>query len=207
MNNFMAKAQDNQELMEAAKAGDREAFERLVSQERDRIRALVASRVNARIVFGVEVDDVYQETLLRAYRSIVNFEWRGTDSLLHWLGGIAENVILHSARKWARERRVRFEEDVPDELVSPSRALRRDERFQRLEDSLDELSPEHREVIMRLRVEGLTFKQAAEEMGRSPEAVKRLLYRALKKLKTVFGDTESLHLPGRSLRGSEGDDE
>ncbi len=203
----MAKARDNQELIEAAKAGDRESFDRLVSRERDRIRALVASRVNARIVFGVEVDDVYQETLLRAYRSIVNFEWRGSDSLLHWLGGIAENVILHSARKWARERRVRFEEDVPDELVSPSRALRRDERFQRLEDSLDELSPEHREVILRVRVEGLTFKQAAEEMGRSPEAVKRLLYRALKNLKTAFGDTESLHLPGRSLRGSEGEDE
>ena len=51
------------------------------------------------------------------------------------------------------------------------------------------------------------FGQAAEEMGRSSEAVKRLLYRALKNLKTAFGDTESLHLPGRSLRGSEGQDE
>ena len=207
MNNLMAKAQDNQELIEAAKAGDREAFERLVSQERNRIRALVASRVNARIVFGVEVDDVYQETLLRAYQTITNFEWRGRDSLLHWLGGIAENVILHLARKRARERRVPLEADVPAEVVSPSRAISREERFQRLEDSLDELSPEHREVIMRVRVEGLTFEQVAEEMGRSPEAVKRLLYRALKNLKSVFGDTESLHLPGRSLKGLEGEDE
>ena len=57
----MTKTQDNQGLIEAAKSGDREAFETLVSQDCNRIRALVASRLNARIVFGVEVDDVYQE--------------------------------------------------------------------------------------------------------------------------------------------------
>ncbi len=203
----MTKANDNQGLIEAAKSGDREAFETLVSQDRNRIRALVASRLSARIVFGVEVDDVYQETLLRAYRSIANFEWRGRDSLLHWLGGIAENVTLQLARKRARERRAPLDEHMPVELVSPSRAMRREERFKRLEDSLDELSAEHREVILRVRVDGLTFQQAAEEMGRSPEAVKRLLYRALENLKSAFGDTESLHLPDRSIRASEGEHE
>lgn len=207
MNNLMTKAHDYEGLIEAAKAGDREAFETLVSHDCDRIRALVASRLNARIVFGVEVDDVYQETLLRAFRSIAKFEWRGRDSLLHWLGGIADNVVLHLARKRARERRVPLDEDVSVEGVSPSRAMRREERLQRLEDSLVELSPEHREVIMRVRVEGLTFQQVAEEMGRSPEAVKRLLYRALKHLKSAFGDTESLHLPDRSIRAPEGEHE
>lgn len=207
MHEPMAKAHDDQVLIEAAKAGDREAFEVLVSQKRDRIRALVASRLNSRIVFGVDVEDVYQETLLQACRSIANFKWRGGDSFLHWVGGIAENVILHLARKGARERRAPLEEDVPAELISPSRALCREERLERLEDSLDELSPEHREVILRVRVDGLTFEQVAEEMDRSPEAVKRLLYRALKNLKSAFGDTESLHLPDRSIRESEGEDE
>ncbi|MBN1835033.1 MAG: RNA polymerase sigma factor [Spirochaetales bacterium] len=200
----MVDPHDSQALTEAARAGDREAFERLILQHRRRIRSLVASRLNAHIVFGVCVDDVYQETLLRAYQSIGRFEWRGKDSLFHWLGGIAENVILQVARKRARERGTPLNEDVPVDQVSASRALGREERFRRLEESLDDLTSEHREVIMFVRVEGLTLAEAAKRMGRSPDAVKKLLYRALKNLKAAFGETESLHLPDRSLERAEG---
>jgi RNA polymerase sigma-70 factor (ECF subfamily) len=200
----MAEPHESQPLNEAARAGDREAFERIVLHHRRRIRSLVASRLNAHIVFGVCVDDVYQETLLRAYQSIDRFEWRGKDSLFHWLGGIAENVILQVARRRARERGTPLHEDVPVEQVSASRALAREERFRRLEESLDDLTSEHREVIMLVRVEGLPLAEAAQRMNRSPDAVKKLLYRALKKLKAAFGDTESLHLPDRSLEEAEG---
>jgi len=63
-----------------------------------------------------------------------------------------------------------------------------------------------------VRVEGLEFEEAGRRMGRSPDAVKQLLYRALKKLRESFGDTESLHLPERSLlaegpESAEGGDE
>jgi hypothetical protein len=40
-------------------------------------------------------------------------------------------------------------------------------------------------------------------MGRSPDAVTHLLLRALDKLRESFGDTESLHLPPRSLEDQE----
>jgi RNA polymerase sigma-70 factor (ECF subfamily) len=199
----MVKPQDSRMLVEAAKAGDREAFEKLVSRERPRIRALVGSRLHAHIVLGVSADDVYQETLLRACQSIGRFEWKGKDSFLRWLGGIAENIILHLARKRARERSEPLEEDVPAREVSPSRAVRREERFQRLEDALDELSLEHRKVIRLVILEGLTFDEAARRMDRSREAIKRLLYRALRNLKSVFGDTESLHLPDLALGSAE----
>ncbi len=196
---------DSRALVNSAQNGDREAFEKLVLKNGDRIRALVASRLNAHLVLGVDADDVYQETLLRAFQSIKKFAWQGEDSLLRWMGGIAENVILELARRRARERTTSFEAHLPAQVVTASRATRRAERFERLEDSLEKLSPEHREVILLTRIQGLTFEAVAQKMGRSPDAVKQLFYRALKQLKSTFGDTESLHLPERGLKREEGE--
>ena len=49
------------------------------------------------------------------------------------------------------------------------------------------------------RLEGLPVKEVARRMHRSEKATSVLLVRAQLKLKTIFGDTESLHLPQRSL--------
>ena len=72
-----------------------------------------------------------------------------------------------------------------------------------MEKALDSLSPEHREVILLARVEGLEIKQIATRLNKSVSAVKGLLFRALKGLKSSFGDTESLGLPERKLGGRE----
>ncbi|MBI4582950.1 MAG: RNA polymerase sigma factor [Planctomycetes bacterium] len=200
----MVKEQNIRALIEAAQDGNREAFEKLVEREARRLRALAASRLSAHIVLEVDLEDVHQETLLRALKSIRSFEWRGEGSFFPWLGGIVEKVILELARKGARERKAPLDPDLPAEGVSPSRVLRREERLQRLEDCLEALSPEHRQVIHLTRIERLTFPEAAERMGRSPDAVKQLLYRALKQLKSTFGDTESFHLPTRGLKDGKG---
>ena len=83
--------------------------------------------------------------------------------------------------------------------------LRRNERFDRLQESIDNLSAEYREVIVLARIEGLRIKEIAQRMNRSPDAVKKLLRRGLKKLRDGFGETESLHLPDRSLKTEEAD--
>ena len=68
------------------------------------------------------------------------------------------------------------------------------------QEALDKLSGDYRKVIYLARVEGLPMKEIATHMGRSPEAVKKLLGRALEKLRERFGETESLHLPDRQVR-------
>ena len=40
------------------------------------------------------MDDVLQETFLRAFDSLERFDWRGEDSLYSWLHGIARNVAF-----------------------------------------------------------------------------------------------------------------
>jgi RNA polymerase sigma-70 factor (ECF subfamily) len=93
---------------------------------------------------------------------------------------------------------------LPVDDATPSKAMRRDERFDRLQSAIDRLSPDHRRVILLARIEGLQVKEIAKLMQRSESAVKSLLLRALKALQESFGDTESLGLPDRRLKQEEG---
>ena len=166
------------------------------------------SRMSAQLRRVHDVEDVVQETLLRAFRSIDRFQWQGEESFLRWLGGIGRHVVLKLASRYEREQVLSLEQDPVRHGTSPSKAVRRDERFERLEKSLAGLSPDHREVIFLARIEGLRVKDIAERMNRTPDATAHLLARALRALKRSFGDTESLRLPRRALRRAEtpGDD-
>ncbi len=193
-------------LIERAREGDREAFEELVSPLRENLLNRICSKIGAGLREELSPDDVLQETQLRALRSIAKFRWQGDQSLRVWLEAIANNVILQSAKRHSRRREYRIDRDPSSPDVSPSRHERRNERFDRLKKSIDDLSPDYRTVIQLSRIEGLKVREIAERMGRSPSAVKNLLFKATKKLKDSFGDTESLSLPDRHL-GESGTDE
>jgi RNA polymerase sigma-70 factor (ECF subfamily) len=194
-------------LLERAKAGDRGAFDDLCRAHRERLESLVGARMGPALRGKVEPADIVQETLLRALQSMNVF--RGTDekTLLSWLLSIAEHLIWNASQKRSfREAPLSLE--VASEAVSASKRLRREERLQRLEESLSRLKPEQREAILLVKIEGLAVKEVARRMGRSEEGVRQLISRGVRELRGKFGDTESLHLPEEGLqrggtRGSE----
>ena len=185
--------------IENAKRGDRAAFDALVGQFRDRLGSAIEQQLARRQRGDVDFEDVLQEAFLRAFEGIDRFTWRGEDSLYPWLYGIAWNVASKLAEKSARRHTLEIPERIAADDVAPSKMARRDERFDRLERSFARLKPEYREVLRLARMEGLTVKEIAERMDRTEYAVKHLLARAIKQLREIFGDTESLHLPPRSL--------
>jgi DNA-directed RNA polymerase specialized sigma24 family protein len=77
--------------------------------------------------------------------------------------------------------------------------MQRQERFDRLEAALDQLPPDYREVILLTQIRGFPIGDVATRMGRSRDAISMLLLRALRRLKLVFGTTDSLRLPDKSL--------
>ncbi len=200
-----AEAQPAQGVIDAARKGDREAFDGLAECVRVRLAALVRSRLGDRL--RSEAEDVLQETLLRAFQSLDRFEWQGEGSFFRWLSTIAEHVILNAARHERRHRSLRLDRDRADDAPSPSKGLLRDERFERFEQAVQSLSPTYREVILLARIEGLSVKEISKRMGRSEDAVMQLLSRALRKLRAAFGETESFHLPHRRLKTDGGRDE
>ena len=179
------------------------ALESLVAGVQGRLAALCHARIGPHLRRKLDIEDAVQETLTRAFSSIEDFVWQGEDSFFRWLGGITERVILEVQKREEKRKTLQLARDVSAREPSASTVLRREERFARLEKALQGLSPEHREVILLARIDGLPLKEIAKQMDRSLDAVKQLLSRALKKLKASFGETESLALPPRALKRKE----
>jgi len=204
MQAIMSDKESAQQLVERARRGDRAAFGELAEMYRGRLEAIARSRMGREATRELEVADVIQETFARALESLESFQWQGEESFLRWLAGTAENFIAKTAKRRERRHLLRLEEDVVAPAQSPSKGLRREERFLRLERALEGLPPDYRDVIRLARIEGLKHEEIANRMNRSHAAVRQLIVRALRKLRERFGDTESLHLPDRTL-GSKGE--
>jgi RNA polymerase sigma-70 factor (ECF subfamily) len=192
-------------LIEQAKAGNRGAFDELIGRFRQRLRSELTAQLASHRATAVEVEEILQETLVRAFESLDRFQWRGDGSFLPWLCGIARNVIGKAMRGAHRKRHIELADRISGDGISPSKSIRRNERFDRLEEALAKLKPEYREVLRLVRLEGLRIRDVAVRMDRSEYAVKHLLARAIRKLGELFGETESFHLPHRELK-IEGDE-
>ena len=142
----------------------------------------------------VEVDDILQETMLRAFQEFEQFSYRGPGSFMRWLSLISRHVIVDAARYQNRARR-RADEMVPlrseslpggadpADSKTPSRLLAAKEDLRRLLKELDGLPPQYREVLLLAKVEGLTTQEIAAQLGKSRPAVALLLHRALRQLR------------------------
>lgn len=210
----MASDRDQLHLIERARQGDRAAFDQLALSHDSSLRALIHILLGEGLRGRVEVDDLLQETLLRAFRSLGSFQGGTHDALRNWLASVAHHAVLDGARRLSASKQdYRREVPLPAELTSdssrvrspapelsapdasPSRVLRRKERLERLLGALDSLEPDHRRVVLLTRIEGLAVKDVAQRMGRSEKAVSMLLLRALLALRAVFAETDSLGLP------------
>ncbi len=208
-------------LISRAKKGDQQAFAALVELSQNRLRVLASLRLGSKLREKVEVDDVLQETYLRAYLSLERFTCRNEQAFFQWLGVIAEHVIQNLARRHVGAQKRNCSVEVPlswmnpadadgrvtgvrdllaAKISSPSKHLRRDERFERLATALGKLDRDQQEAIILARIHGLPLKEVARKMSRSPDAVSMLILRGLHNLRRIFGSTESLRLPPRSLR-------
>ena len=60
------------------------------------------------------------------------------------------------------------------------------EDLDKLEKAIDELKPEYREVIVLTKIEGLSYREIGNRLGKSPDAVRMLVPSAMAELTTVF---------------------
>lgn len=187
--------------IERLRQGDTGAFTPLFEHYRPRLALLIHYRASPRLRSLVEVDDLVQETMLRASRQIDQFSYRGPGSFMHWLSRIAEHVIVDEARFHGRAKRQRGEEvplrsesnpggAEPAVSLTPSRIFERGEALRRLLDALETLPDNYRQAILLSRVECLRTDEVAKRMGKSRDAVAVLLHRALHRLREALGEAE-----------------
>jgi len=172
-------AADEAALVDAARAGDRAALERLIARHQARIY-----RFGLKMCRDPEAaKDVVQETLIAMARGVRDF--RGGASLSTWLYTIARSYCIKARRKSKfAPRELGSLDAAPDAVRVPDPGPRSDEQLgarrveQVLERAIGELDDAHREVLVLRDVEGLTAPEVAAVLGISVAAVKSRLHRA-----------------------------
>lgn len=181
------------ELVTRSRNGSTEAFETLVTRYRGRIYAMTLNMT------GNDADawDLSQEVFIKAWRSLPRFEARS--QFFTWLYRITHNVVID----WTRKRKIQGGTEFNDELGTvpaagslttpgytpePDRALANRELGARIRKALDELSPEHRAVILLKEVDGLSYQEIADSIECSIGTVMSRLFYARKRLQTLLQD-------------------
>jgi RNA polymerase sigma-70 factor (ECF subfamily) len=188
------------EWIRCAQGGDTNAFGRVAERYESRLRHFLEPRVGKRLRSRVGVEDMVQETFLRALGLIDRFEWRSEEAFWAWLCSLSRIVLEREVRRQNAKKRDRArevpveEEDLQIDGVSPSRILRRNDRFERLKRALAVLPPDYRRAVFLAQIRRLPTGEIARRLGRSPNATSMLLLRAYTKLRAALGETESLGL-------------
>ena len=186
------------------KAGDDDALDQLCRVYGERVRRIVRLRIGQELRVKLDSMDLVQDVLLDALRGLRGFTYENEGDFLRWLSRIAQNALGHHVEKLHANKRdirkeVRFDAlrpttrgrlaDIsePIDFTTPSVIMARKEELDKLERAIDTLKPEHKEVIVLAKIEGLSYKEIGERLGKSADAVGMLLSRAMVALTMAFG--------------------
>jgi RNA polymerase sigma-70 factor (ECF subfamily) len=174
------------ELLERAKAGSPDALNLVYERAAGRLLAFIRLRLGRDLRSRLESRDILQATLLKSFQRLGDLRGNDTRSLMAWLARIAEHEIRDCADHQHRQRRDAARE-VPLVAEAPVPAITRsalsrvilDEEALRLESAIESLSADHRDVILMRKFEELSFADIAKRTGRSEDAARMLLARAM----------------------------
>jgi len=184
-------------LVDRFKQGDPSAFDEMVSRYWDRIYAMV----NQLLRNSQDAEEVTQDAFIRAHRGLVNF--RGESTFSTWLYQIATNLARNRYWYWWRRKRdhtVSFDQPVsadnettlaeliPAELETPGDATVTQEFVNRIAESMEKLSPKHREILILRNVKNLSYEEIAAILGISVGTVKSRIARARESLRARLGE-------------------
>lgn len=182
----------DRDLVNAAAAGDREAFDDLVV----RYQAQIVNLARAMTGGDADVDDMAQEVFVRAWRSLRGF--RGDAAFRTWLYGIALNVIRTHRSRRSRLRALLW--SAPAEAADDPLERVRDqdpgvEQKIMVRDAIDRalkrIPPELREALVLRDVQGLEYREIAAALGVPVGTVESRIFRARQRLRPLLASLRS----------------
>ena len=198
---------DDKHVVAKARRGDVSAFEELVTRYERRVYAAALRSSGS----PEDAADITQEVFLRAWRSMENF--RGDSGFSTWLFRITMNMCVDHARRRQTQPQtqplVQGEEDderpIPDTAPTPEEHLENSELGRELAAALDEVSDEHRRIVLLRDVSGMSYTEIAELLEISEGTVKSRLSRARIALRKILLKRGNLfHLsPSKDTKGGE----
>jgi RNA polymerase sigma-70 factor (ECF subfamily) len=181
-------------LVRLARAGDRAAFEELVR----RTSRLVFARLYLETGDIHRAEDLLQETLLTAYRSIGKLTQ--ASQFRPWLLTIAQNLAVDLIRYDHRQKRAAARADVPlsdfaGSLPQPDQSAQTEEMRQRVLAVLRSMPEEYRLPLTLRYLAGADYETISMQLGLTNGSLRGLLHRGLKllraKLPPEFGEEDN----------------
>ncbi len=168
----MTDQTDEQLVVIYLEKGDERAFGILVDRHQERIFGYLMGMVRDRSI----ASDLFQETFLRAIQAMNRNRgsYEQQDRWLAWVMRIARNAALdhlRSRKKWQDvgagddDNGATFWDRLPDEAPDSSALLNRADLWQEVEQAIEQLPPEQREVVVMRHQSDLTFREIADITG------------------------------------------
>jgi RNA polymerase sigma-70 factor (ECF subfamily) len=176
-----AQEDDERELIRRAQGGEAMAFERLAAQHAPRLWRCAFALAKDRHL----AEDLAQETLLEAWRSLARYDGRCRFST--WLFGVLRHRFLKGLRR--RQVATLFAPDtldhVADSAATPDRSAEGSEDAARVRRAVASLPEEHRLVVELRFFAEATLDEIAAALGCPLGTVKSRLHYALEKLRQM----------------------
>lgn len=196
---------ETEDLLRRAGEGEMAATEALLARYRDRLRQMIAVRMDPRLAARLDASDVVQEALVKASRKLPTYLRDQPLPFYPWLRQIAWEQMVDAHRRhvraqkravgrhrWPRIRRDRSTKALADRLrdtgTSPSKHCERDELYARARTAMNQLRARAREILILRHLEQLSTRETAAVLGMTEGAVKTQHLRALQRLRSLLND-------------------
>ncbi len=168
---------DDRQVIQAVLKGDSERFGILVVRYQDRLFNGVSRMLGS----AADADDVLQESFLQAFRKLSTF--RESSSFYTWVYRIAINAAINLRRRERRSVNLSENAQFHDQLISdadsgPDRRLEKSEEVRELQDALNQLSDEHRNILVLREIEGMSYEDISQILDMPIGTVRSRLHRA-----------------------------
>jgi len=165
------------ELINRARRGDSAAFHDLLDRHASYLFGVAVSLMGN----VADAEDAVQETLLGAFRGMRGFE--GRSSVKTWL----TSILIHQTamrHRSAGRRPATSLESVAEVAGGPSASSSTEATDTRIDlmAAIQELSPDHREVVVLRELNGLSYDEIAEALDVPRGTVESRLFRARRQL-------------------------
>ncbi|HMO16053.1 MAG TPA: sigma-70 family RNA polymerase sigma factor [Pirellulaceae bacterium] len=194
---------DDQGLLNRARIGDAVALGQLLESHRGYLRLLARQEIGRQFRGKVGASDIVQDVFFSVYRQFPNFQGTEMPQFEKWLqtilAGTLANMVRHYRGTQARDLNLeramvaRFDQSTCglhqlaiDPRSSPSQHAAGREMTRLVAEALTLLPDDYQEVLTLRHLEGLTFPQIAEQLGRSVDSVEKLWLRGIAKLRKQF---------------------